>query len=198
MTTLETGASVPTFSDAKWILIGIATLALVVTLTWMGIALHNRATTITALNASLDTANVNLKNSVAIANQNAADAALLKKQMIDNEAALKEKNDNNVKLATDLARLQSEVSHAKPTVCLPSAIIAMVDGLRNLQTGSAAGAKNPGGAPDNSGGTANHPATTPGAADQLIAHWIGQMFEHDSICAENIQQISKLQAGATP
>jgi len=163
----------------------------------MGIALHNRATTITALNAQVDTANNTIKNVSDTANANAAAAAFFKAQAAASAAALSAKNETDVKLATDLANLQNEVSHAKPTVCLPSAIIAMVDGLRHLQTGSGAGQQNSAPAAGHPGGAVKAAPTTPSAADQLIAKWIGDLFQHDSTCADNLHQISNLQ-GATP
>ena len=139
-----------------------------------------------------------VSEAVATANENAAAALQFKQQMLADENALRIKTENDVKLASDLTKLQDEVSNAKSTTCFPSAIIAMVDGLRHLQTGSNTGAKNPNPAAHNSGAASHVAATTAGSADQLIAHWIGNLYQHDSICAENINQISQLQAGATP
>lgn len=131
------------------------------------------------------------------ANDNAAAAAQLKQQMESNQEALRIKTLNDVQLANDLTKLQDEVSHVQSTQCLPSAIVTMVNGLRHLQSPGNTGAKNSGAKNGNSKPASNAAATTPGTADQLVAQWIGNLYRHDSTCADDLKQILKLQNGAT-
>lgn len=183
----------------KWVVIGVTALILIVGLTWVTLALHNRATEISNLNDQLKVSNEHIKQTAETANENARVAKDLQKRLDDVQLALAAKTQHDTQLSGKIAGLQHEVKDAKPSTCVSPSILAVVAGLRNMQTGRGDGGQTAGSAHPSSGGPSYASASAGGTADPaqastLIADWIADLYQHDATCTDNIAQIKQLEA----
>ena len=183
----------PTLSSIQWVITGVVFLVLLVVGVVGFVIAGNRAEQIKTLGVQLQAQDQQTINAVNLANENAAQAAQLEKALTLQQEVLNQKTAMNIQLSSDVAKLQIEVSHAQAATCYPPAIVNMVVGLHSLQSHRPDGDKNTGAGGQGAKGAAPATATTPSAADQAVAKWIADLYQHDLLCVSNLAAISKLQ-----
>lgn len=164
---------------------------------WLDVANHNKATQISDLNDKLSTQKVQTEKAVKTANDNAAAVRTLQERLDTTEDVLATKGTNDAKLAAKIAGLQSEVKHAKASTCVSPSILAVVAGVRNMQTGSSAdGTRSGNSNTDPRKPDANAAPTIgtndPNQAAALIATWIADIYQDDTVCRNNLSGVDAL------